>query len=130
MLKLIEQYGPLVGRILLAAIFMISGFHKIAGFEGSAQYMAGKGLPMVPFLLALATIAELAGAALLVLGWHARWAALVIFLYVIPVTLVFHPFWTDASQLWKFWKNVAIMGGMLYIMAYGPGPFSIDQRRR
>jgi putative oxidoreductase len=67
---------------------------------------------------------------LLVLGWHARWAALVIFLYVIPVTLVFHPFWTDASQLWNFWKNVAIMGGMLYIMAYGPGPFSIDQRRR
>jgi putative oxidoreductase len=130
MFKLIEQYGPLVGRIFLAGVFIVGGFHKITGFEGTAQYMAGKGLPMVPFLLVLSTIIELGGAALLVLGWHARWAALVIFLFVIPVTLVFHPFWTDANQLWVFWKNVAIMGGMLYIMAYGPGPFSMDQRRR
>ena len=85
---------------------------------------------MVPFLLVLSTIIELGGAALLVLGWQARWAALVIFLFVIPVTLVFHLFWADANQLWFFWKNVAIMGGILYIMAYGPGPFSMNQRQR
>jgi putative oxidoreductase len=129
MFKLAEQYGPFVGRIMLALLFLISGLNKLTGFEGTAQYMASKGLPMVPVLLAISMIIELGGALLIIIGWHARWAALAISLWVIPVTLVFHPFWVDPKQLWVFWKNVAIMGGMLYIMAYGSGPFSVDKSR-
>ncbi len=130
MFRFAEQYGPLVGRILMAVIFIISGFGMLTGFEGTAQYMASKALPFVPLLLVLTIVIELGGGLLLAMGWHARWAALAIFLFVIPVTIVFHPVWADPGQKWAFWKNVFILGGMLYVMAYGPGPFSVDERRR
>ncbi len=127
--RLAERYGPLLGRILLALLFVISGLHKITTLEGTTQYMAAKDLPLVPLLLVLSILIESGGGLLIVLGWHARWAALAIFLFVIPVTMIFHPFWSVENQLWAFWKNVAIMGGMLYIMAYGPGPFSLTKDR-
>lgn len=84
--------------------------------------MASKALPFVLLLLILSIIIELGGGLLLAIGWHARWAALAIFLFVIPVTIIFHPVWVDPAQKWVFWKNVFILGGMLYVMAYGPGP--------
>ncbi len=122
----------LVGRILLAAIFIISGFGKITGWDGTAAYMASKGLPMVPALLALTIAIELGGGILLAIGYKARWAALAIFLFTIPVTLVFHNFWAaDAAQVQmqqiNFLKNLAIMGGMLMVVAFGPGTYSVDK---
>ncbi|MGH8719488.1 MAG: DoxX family protein [Burkholderiales bacterium] len=124
---------PLVGRILLALIFVISGFKKIGGFEQTAGYMATKGLPYVEPLLVLTILIELGGGMLLILGWKARWAAAAIFLFIIPVTIIFHPFWAvDAAQMQaqfnNFFKNLCIMGGMLYIIAYGAGAFSLDKR--
>ena len=122
----------LVGRILLAAIFIISGFGKITGWDGTAAYMASKGLPMVPALLALTIAIELGGGILLAIGYKARWAALAIFLFTIPVTLVFHNFWAaDAAQVQmqqiNFLKNLAIMGGMLMVVAFGAGTYSVDK---
>ena len=70
--------AALVGRILLAVIFIKAGWGKIAGFEGTAGYMASKGLPMVQVLLVLTILVELGGGILLAVGWKARWAALVI----------------------------------------------------
>jgi putative oxidoreductase len=119
--------AALVGRILLAVIFIKSGWGKIGGFEGTAGYMASKGLPLVPVLLALTILIELGGGLLLAIGYKARWAALVIFLFLIPVTFIFHPF-TDPAQVNAFMKNVAIMGGMLVVFAFGPGALSLDRR--
>ena len=130
MFRLAEQYGPLVGRILMALLFIISGFSKLTGLEGTAGYVASKGLPMALVLAVLAIIVELGSGLLLAVGWRARWAALALFLYVIPVTIVFHPVWVDPSQKWAFWKNVFVLGGLLYVMAYGPGPFSLKERQR
>lgn len=123
----------LVGRILLAAIFIISGFMKIPGFEGTAGYMASKGLPMPQVLLAITIVIELGGGLMIAAGFKARWAALVFFLWLIPVTFVFHPFWgIDAAQVQNqmnhFLKNVSLMGGMLLLFAYGPGAYSVDKR--
>jgi putative oxidoreductase len=129
MFKLAEAYGALVGRILMSLLFIISGTLKLTGFAGAAQYMANKGLPFVQLLLVLTILIELGGGLMLALGWHARWAALAIFLFVIPVTIIFHPVWADPAQKWLFWKNVFILGGMLYVMAHGSGPLSLDQRR-
>lgn len=128
--KFAKQYAPLIGRTLLALIFIISGWGKIGGFEKTAAYMAAKGMPITEVLLVGAIIVELGGGILLVLGWQARLAALAIFLFLIPTTLIFHAFWAvDAAQMQNqfnhFFKNLCIMGGMLYIMAYGPGPFSL-----
>lgn len=124
--------AALAGRILLAIIFIMSGFGKITGYEGTAGYMASKGLPMVSVLLPLTILLELGGGVLLVLGLKARWAAAAIFLFLIPTTLVFHVFWgsldAQAAQMQQinFMKNVAIMGGMLMVVAFGPGGYSID----
>ncbi len=131
--KLAKNFGPLVGRILLAQIFIFAGFGKIMGFAGTANYMAAKGVPMVDVLLVLTIVIEMGGGLLILLGWKARWAALAIFLFLIPVTLVFHGYWAieDVNQRFSemnnFMKNVAIMGGMAYIIAYGSGPFSLSK---
>jgi putative oxidoreductase len=125
---------PLLGRILLALIFVISGYKKIGGFEQTAAYMTSKELPYADVLLVFTIIVELGGGILLILGWKARWAAAAIFLFLIPVSLIFHPFWAvDAAQMQNqfnsFFKNLCIMGGMLYIIAYGAGPLSVDKGR-
>ncbi|HUL41068.1 MAG TPA: DoxX family protein [Burkholderiales bacterium] len=130
--EMTKQYAPLIGRILLAAIFVISGFGKIMAFHATAGYMASRGLPIAEVLLVPTIIIELGGGLMLLLGWNARWAALALFLFIIPTTLIFHPFWiADATQMQNkvnFLKNLAIMGGMLYVMAYGSGRFSLGKK--
>ena len=128
--NLIKQYGPVVGRVLLASIFVLSGFNKINGFAGTAGYMASKGLPMSDVLLVITIIVELGGGILIMVGWQARWAATAIFLFLVPVTIIFHhPWGVDPTKLQMemimFMKNLAIMGGMLYIVAFGSGPYSL-----
>ena len=126
----IKQYGPLLGRILLSLIFVISGYSKIGSFAATAGYMASKGLPMSEALLALTIVIELGGGLMIMFGWHARFAAMMFFLWLIPASFIFHPFWdVDAAQRMgqfnNFFKNIAIMGGMLYVMAHGSGPYSL-----
>jgi len=130
----VKTYGPFVGRILLALIFVISGFGKITGFEGAVGYIASKGLPLPQLGAVLAIVVELGAGILLVVGWQARWAATVLFLFLIPTTLIFHNFWSvelahKPMQTIQFMKNLCIMGGMLYVMAFGAGPFSVDNRK-
>ena len=79
MCGLLKQYGPLLGRILLSAIFIIAGISKITGFSNTAAYMASKGLPMAEVLLVLTIIIELGGGVMILVGWKARWAATAIF---------------------------------------------------
>ena len=131
--EMTKQYAPLVGRALLSSIFIISGWGKITGFSGTAAYMASKGMPIPDVLLVAAIIIELGGGLMVLLGWKACWAALAIFLFIIPTTLIFHAFWAvDAAQVQNqminFMKNLAIMGGMLYVVAYGSGPYSLGKK--
>ena len=133
MQKTIDQFGPLLGRILLASIFLMSGIGKIGGFAGTAGYMGSKGLPMVEVLLAITIVIEIGAALMLILGWKAKIGAGLLFLWMIPVTFMFHNFWTMAPadqqlQTIMFMKNLGLMGGMLYIMAFGSGPMSIDKK--
>jgi len=130
----VGQYGPFIARILLAAIFLISGYDKIGGFSKVVAFMASKGIPLSEIALALSIVLEIGGGLLLIAGWKARWAAAAIFVWLIPATLIFHNFWAvDAAQyqnqLNHFLKNLCIMGGMLYVMAFGAGPLSMDNRR-
>jgi putative oxidoreductase len=125
--------AALLGRILIAAIFLISGFGKISGFDGVAGYIGAKGLPMPQVLAALTIVLELGGGILLVAGYKVRWVAIAFFLWLIPTTLVFHKFWgIDAAQVQdqmnNFLKNVSIMGAMLMLVAFGPGAYSVDKK--
>ncbi|MEO8752892.1 MAG: DoxX family protein [Casimicrobiaceae bacterium] len=125
-----RDYAALVARILLTVMFIISGFGKITGFEGTVGAIASKGLP-VPQLMAVGAIVVELGAGLLVLvGYKARWAALAIFLFLIPTTLLFHNYWAtpqDQAQYINFMKNVTIMGGMLMVWAFGPGRLALGR---
>jgi putative oxidoreductase len=127
----VQNAAALVGRILLAVIFILSGFSKITGYDGTAAYMATK-LPMVSVLLPLTILVELGGGILLAIGYKARWAALALAGFSILAALVFHNFWAvEAAQKMgqqiNFMKNIAITGGMLMVFAFGAGRYSVDK---
>lgn len=108
------------GRALLGTLFFISGLTKIFGFAGVSGWMASAGLPAPDVLLAITIAIEVIGGLLLIIGWKARWASLALALFLIPVTAIFHGFWSaDAAhfqeQLTAFLKNAAILGGMLLV---------------
>lgn len=121
----------LIARILMAAVFIVAGVNKLIGFDATAQYMTAKGLPMVPVLLFLAAALEIIAGVMLVIGYKTRLAAFVLALFLVPTTILFHNFWDasggDAAILQiMFFKNLAIIGGLLYIAGYGAGGCAID----
>jgi putative oxidoreductase len=124
----VQNTAALAGRILLAFIFVLSGFKKITGFEGTLGYMTSAGLPMANVLLVLTILVELGGGLLIMLGWQTRRVALAVFLFVLLASIVFHNPSVDPSQMTQLLKNLSIMGGMLYLFAFGAGAWSVDGR--
>jgi putative oxidoreductase len=125
----------LLGRILLAWLFIPAGWGKIAGFAGVTGYIASKGVPMPEVAAALAIAVELGLGILLLIGWQARWAALGLAVFVAVITPIFHNFWAvpeaqKMMQMQAFWKNWAVVGGLLFVHAFGPGGWSVDGRKR
>lgn len=128
-----ESFAPLVGRILLAQIFIASGLNKISGWEQTAGYMASKDMPMVPLFLFAAIVLEVGGGISILLGFKAKIGAAALAIFLIPVSLVFHNFWAlegmnQQIQMIMFMKNLAIMGGLILLAAFGAGSYSIDSR--
>ena len=126
----LNRYGPLGGRLLMAFIFIFAGYGKLTGFDGTAGYIASKGMPF-PELAALAAIViELGGGLMLALGWNARWAAGMLVVFTAMTALIFHNFWAAApdqaqNQMIHFMKNLSIMGGLLYVVVHDSGPVSL-----
>jgi putative oxidoreductase len=133
-METVTRYAPLAGRILLAAIFVLSGIRKLGGFEDTVAYIAAKGLPLPQISAVLAIALELGAGLMLVAGWRTRAAAVTLLTFTGVATVVFHAFWSvppEAVEVQRimFLKNLAIMGGLLYVMAYGSGPLSADGGR-
>jgi putative oxidoreductase len=130
--QILERYGPVVARVLLAQVFIISGIGKIKGFAATAALMGNLGLPASQLLLVLTIALEIGGGLALILGWRARWIALAFMAFTLLASVVVHPFWSVepssfGAQLNNFMKNLAIMGGMLYVVIHGPGPLSLGK---
>lgn len=122
---------PFVGRVCLAAIFLVAGTMKFLNWDATAAYMEAHHLPLVNILLPLAATAELAGGLALLFGGLTRWASVGLILFLIPATLIFHNFWAQTgmeaqNNMHHFLKNVAIIGGLVMLIAFGPGPLSCD----
>lgn len=122
----------LLGRILLAVLFIWSGSGKVMDFQGAVNYIASKGLPLPQLLAAITILVELGGGLALLLGWKARWAALLLALFVLVITPIMHNFWALAAaqammQKVTFFKNLSIAGGLLAVYAFGPGRYSLDR---
>lgn len=131
----VSRYLPVVGRTLLAVIFVFSGLGKIGGWESTAGYMASKGMFLVPLFLVATILIEVLGGLSVILGFKARYGAALLALFMIPVTLVFHNFWAMTGgeaqmQMIMFMKNLSIIGGLTFIAAFGAGPISLDNRAR
>lgn len=123
------------GRTLMALIFLMSAVgNKIPNFDAVSQFMASEGVPAPKLLLAGAIVFLLAGSASLVLGYQARVGAALLLIFLILATYYFHDFWiiTDAAarqlQTIQFMKNLSMMGAMLFVIANGSGPWSLDKR--
>lgn len=117
----------LVGRALLALLFIPAGFSKIAGFAGAVGYAAAKGVPLPEVAIAVAIAVELGLGLLLLIGFQTRWAALGIAFFTFVISFIFHPL-SDPSQAQAFFKNMAVVGGLLTITAWGAGRWSVDAK--
>lgn len=118
-----------IGRLLLASLFIISGFSKVLAPEATQGYIASVGLP-APMLAYLAAIViELGGGILLVVGYRARVVSLLLAAFTVVTALFFHRHFGDQNQMMHFLKNIAIAGGLLQIAAFGAGSLSLDGRR-
>ncbi|HEV3136787.1 MAG TPA: DoxX family protein [Pirellulales bacterium] len=121
-----------LGRLLLSLIFVASAAGKISDWQSPAKMMADKGVPAVDALLSIAIALEISGGVLVLLGWYTRFGALALLLFLVPVTLIMHNFWTieegpqRMEQMINFMKNVSISGGLVMVLALGPGPLSLD----
>ncbi|AQV94167.1 DoxX family protein [Cupriavidus necator] len=132
-LNTLEDTAALVGRILIGGMFLANSAGLSANFAAVARLMAGKGIPLAPWLLALAIALWVLGGLSIVVGYKLRWCAVVLACALVPVTLCMHAPWNaDAAsfpnELNHFLKNLAILGGVLYVAAYGAGGWSLDAR--
>ena len=124
----------LIGRILLAMLFVPAGFGKITGFAGTVGYIASRGVPLPEFAAAAAIGVEVGLGMLLLIGWQTRWAAVGMALFTVVISFIFHNFWAvPAEQVMQqqqsFFKNLAVVGGLLTIVAWGAGAWSFDGKR-
>ena len=125
----LKAFAILIGRILLVLIFLKSGVGKVENFQGTAQYMASHGMPYANFFLVGAIFFELVGSITVILGYFARFGALLLLIFLIPTTLIFHNIFVDPKMMIQFMKNVSMFGGLLVLLSFGPGRFSLDSLR-
>ena len=125
----------LIGRLLLAAIFLVSGIAKLTDTPGTVAHMTAAGIPYAETLAIVAGAAEVLGAVSIATGFLTRSGSLGLILFMIPTTLIFHAFWNEVGQarmpqMVNFMKNLGIIGGLAVLAAQGAGRFSIDHRIR
>ncbi|WP_406819196.1 DoxX family protein [Pseudomonas sp. KnCO4] len=123
----------LVARVTLMILFLLSGWGKLTGFDGTVGYMTSLGAPAPMLAAAIAVLMEFVVGILLILGFYTRPLAFLFALFVLGTALLGHPFWNMAdpersANLTQFLKNLSIMGGLLALAVSGPGRFSVDGR--
>jgi putative oxidoreductase len=120
------RYIPLLGRVLIAAIYLLSGFGKLTAPAATAGYIASAGLPLPLLGVIIAIGVELGGGVLLVLGYQTRLVALVMAIFTVATAVFFHNNFADQNMMIHFLKNIAMTGGLLQVVAFGAGSLSLD----
>jgi putative oxidoreductase len=123
-----QNLADFLGRVLIAAIFLVAGLGKISGYAATQGYMASMGVPgaLLPLVIAL----EVGGAVAIIAGWHTRLVAFLLAGFSVVSALIFHSALGDSMQFILFMKNLAMAGGFLFLVAHGAGDWSLDARRR
>ncbi|SEB26296.1 DoxX family protein [Variovorax sp. YR216] len=123
----------LIGRLLVAYLFIPAGFAKLTGFSGIVGYITSVGMPMPTVAAAVAIIVELGAGIALLLGFKTRIAAIVLAVFTLVASFYFHAYWAAPGAMKMvatllFNKNIAVVGGLLALAAFGPGRLSIDKK--
>lgn len=124
----VQKFIPLVARTAIAVIFINSGIGKLSNFAGTQAQIADAGLPLAVLVTVFTIAFQLLGGLSLIVGYKARIGAGLLLAFLIPATLVFHNPIADPTQMTQFLKNLAIIGGILMVVAYGSGPVSLDRQ--
>lgn len=124
----------LIGRSLIALLFIVAGFDKIMNFSDATAYLTSQGLAYPSVIAFLAIIFELGGGLMVLLGWKTRFAAFMLFVFTVPVILIFHSFWSVqpallSTQSHPLLKHLGMMGATLYLLSFGAGNFSFDGKK-
>jgi putative oxidoreductase len=134
MLDKLQNPLALAGRLLLAVLFLPAGIGKLTGFAGTVGYISSVGLPMPQVAAALALVVEILGGVALIAGYGTRLAAIVLALFTLVASFFFHNYWAlpaeqQVIQQLLFFKNIAVVGGLFTLAAWGAGAWSVDARR-
>jgi putative oxidoreductase len=124
----------LIGRALIALLFIPEGIHQMTAFAGTVGYIASAGVPLPEVAAAISIVVHVGLGLALLVGFQARWAALGIAIFTVVITFIFHRYWDVPAaqammQKMSFFKNLATAGGLLAIVAWGPGGWSVDSQR-
>jgi len=130
----LQNLLSLVGRLLLALLFLPAGLMKIGGFAGTVGYIGSVGLPLPTLGAIIAIVVEVGGGLALLAGFGTRVAALALAVFTLVATVIFHAYWAMPAdqammQQLMFFKNIAVVGGLLVLAAHGAGAFSVDGKR-
>ena len=123
------RYLPAIGRVLIGGIFAMSGLTKIPTYAATTGMIAAAGLPLAPMGWAIAIAVEVGLGLLLLVGWRVRPVAAALALWCLATAVFFHRDFADQNMMIHFLKNLMISGGLLQIVHFGAGAFSIDARR-
>lgn len=124
-----------IARLLISVIFIAAGIEKITHFSSFVQSLGAMKIPLPALATAVTILIEIGGGLAILVGWHTRLVAWVQFLYLIAVTLMVHNFWAAPAAMRQdqeihFMKNLAILGGLLFLTQYGPGETAVDTSRK
>jgi putative oxidoreductase len=124
-----------MGRVLMSSIFLVSAVLKLTTFPYYVGMLAERGLPLPTVAIAGAAVVELLGGLAILVGFKTRIASWLLFVYLIPTSILFHNYWAlqgalRAEMEAHFFKNMAIMGGLLFLAMWGPGAYSLDTESR
>lgn len=128
--KTLEGLAPLAARFLIAPLFLLSGLNKLGSAEATIAWIDAAGLPFATLGYIAAVIVEIFGSLALIAGFKTRYVAAIMALFTVAAALAFHNQLGDQNQFIHFFKNIAIAGGLLQIVAFGAGRFSLDALRK
>jgi putative oxidoreductase len=122
----------LLARVFIAALFLVSGTRKLLAYAATVGYFAKLGFPAAEAFTVIAIVIEIGGGLMLVAGWRTRWAAWALIVLVAVATAMAHRFWQfdaaqQVNQMNHFLKNLAVIGGLLFVASFGPGRLSVDR---
>lgn len=133
-MQYIETLGLLLGRLLLGMYFILPGIQKITAYENTVAYMEAHNVPLIVIALPLTILIQLTSGAAIVVGYKGKFAALVLAILTLIISIYMHNFWAyepgmeKAHEMQNFVKNMAIMAGLLIVSAIGTGPFSLKEK--